>query len=84
MYEFTQTVFPYFILVVAGVLFVISFRKNDKLVIGDTYLLEGMPLGMILGVAFSTSSFALDLALGMLLGVAIGLNIEKHHHSPQN
>ena len=51
--------------------------KSDK----KTYLVEGMTVGMVLGIGVAVSlgreNIPMGIAIGMLLGMAVGINSPK-------
>lgn len=74
--EFIDSACPFLIVGLALAIVCVDFKKNTK----QTYIIEGMFLGVYFGMTISliySFSLTISLALGMFLGESIGLFIEK-------
>ena len=93
--EILRIIFPLLITCVAVIYVIYLAKKNRELNAeeneavdkeekddgSDNYIIEGMSIGMCLGIAWSMvlgdGNISIGISVGMMIGMAIGMSIKK-------
>ena len=72
--EIFAIMLPVFVSIFGTIVLIRSAQKNEST---QNYMIEGMVIGMLLGLGIQIIGVPAGVGLGMLFGMIVGINIRK-------